>query len=240
MPGCACPGHGRPVEPIIGGMKKTNAPFQPTVLPHPCPKCGGQVLLRQWEGRIAAGCQGPGCRFGFDADKRGRALARCPSCGQGRLKTTPKGRVCADCGSWDHTPAGKGTARGICPRCGTGRLSVRKGEYGFFVGCSDLVCGLTYTCDEKGRPEGGHCKACQGPVRKTRAGSFICIVCETWQNPKPVRESRALPPPPASCPGCSAALRAVWTRKQTWIHRCDPCGRWVEVGGSPSGEGEPD
>jgi len=213
-------------------MKASRPPFVPIVLPFPCPRCGAAVMLRQWEKRFYAQCEAGGCRFGFDADKRGKATARCPSCEEGRLKTTPKGRICADCEKWDNSAAGGGRSdKGPCPRCKTGRLAVLKGEYGFFVGCSDLVCGLTYTCDAGGRPEGGHCKLCKVPVRKTRAGSLICVVCATWQNPKPVSPAEAgcPQPPPAVCPSCRQALRSVWTRKNRWVYRCDACLRWLEV-----------
>ena len=209
-------------------MKRgSGAPFEAMVLAQACPKCGGQVWLRQWEGKFVARCAGAACRFGFDADKRGRATGKCPACGTGRLKTTPKGRICADCGVWDNTPTARG-AQALCPKCQTGRLAVRKGEYGYFVGCSDLVCGLTYTCDESGRPEGGHCKVCKGPVRKTRAGSLICVVCGTWQHPKPVPVPTAPRPPEAICPACRQPLRPVWTRRKRWLYRCDPCHRWLE------------
>ena len=214
---------------MIERMQRTSGPFTPILLPAPCPKCGGQVWLRQREGRFQARCQGQGCLFGFDADKRGKPAARCPACEGGRLKTTPKGRICADCGQWDNTPGGGGKGQGLCPKCKAGRLSVRKGEYGYFAGCSDLVCGLTYTCDETGRPEGGHCRLCKGPVRKTRAGSLICVACGTWQNPKPVGVSPATvpKPPEALCPQCRQALRTVWTRKRRWVYRCDACARWL-------------
>jgi ssDNA-binding Zn-finger/Zn-ribbon topoisomerase 1 len=227
---------------MVRMKRKPAAPFVPAVLPEPCPKCGGQVWLRQWEGKCRARCEGAGCLFGFDTDKRGKAAARCPACGTGRLKTTPKGRVCADCGQWDNTPGAPGdAAQGVCPKCKTGRLAVRKGEYGHFVGCSDLVCGLTYTCDEAGRPEGGHCRVCKGPVRKTRAGSLICVVCSTWQNPKPVAlPAAAVPrPPEAVCPVCRQALRVVWTRKQRWVYRCDACAKWLEAPRTSGGGGTP-
>jgi len=189
------------------------------------------VWLRQREGRFSARCAGAGCRFGFDADRRGKPTGKCPACGTGRLKSTPKGRVCADCGAWDDTPR-KGLA--ACPKCGTGRLAVRKGEYGHFVACSDLVCGLTYTCDEAGQPQGGWCRICKGPVRKTRAGSRICVACGAWQEPKPVPAAPGPKPPAAVCPYCRAALRAVWTRKQRWVYRCDACLRWLEAQGDPA------
>ena len=212
-------------------MKPRTASLSPAVLPGPCPKCGGQVVLRPRDGRLQARCEGSGCLFAFDVDKRGRPAAPCPACGTGRLKTTPKGRVCADCGRWDNSPQLGGRAgKELCPRCKSGRLAIIKGEYGHFAGCSDLACGLTYTCDETGRPEGGHCRACRGPVRKTRSGSRICVVCETWQTPKPLDRSQAnaLRPPEAPCPACGATMRQVWTRRQRWLHRCDACLRWVD------------
>ena len=211
-------------------QSKPAKPFTPTMLPAPCPLCGGEVWVRPREGKFQAQCQGAGCRFGFDADKRGKPRARCPACGEGRLKTTPKGRVCGDCGRWDNSPGSGGRGdQGLCPKCKTGRLSILKGEYGHFVGCSDLACGLTYTCDETGRPQGGHCRECKGPVRKTRAGSLVCVVCGTWQNPKPVPVDARVPKPPeAMCPACRQKLRTVWTRKNRWVYRCDGCRRWLE------------
>ena len=212
-------------------MRTPAKPFPPTPLPEPCPKCAGVVLLQQWQGLFQARCQGPECRFGFDADKRGRGLGHCPACAGGLLKSTPKGRVCAHCGRWDNAvePGGR-PAHGHCPKCKTGHLSIIKGEYGYFVGCSDLVCGLTYTCDETGRPEGGRCKACRGPVRKTRSGARICVACETWQEPRRMgpAEARACRPELAPCGQCGQPLRLVLTRRNAWIGRCDACALWVQ------------
>ena len=158
-------------------------PSSPVLLADPCPKCGAPVALRHWEHRFYTKCQGDGCFFGYDADDQGRAVEPCPSCGQGRLKTTPKGKVCADCGVWQN---GSGEAPrpglGLCPKCKAGQLSVKKGQYGPFVSCSDRACGLIYNSDEAGVPEGGRCRQCQGPVKKTRAGSLLCAVCGTWQD----------------------------------------------------------
>jgi len=200
----------------------------------PCPKCGAALALRVREGKPQVQCAGAGCRFGFDADRRGRPAARCPACGEGRLKTTPQGRVCADCGQWDNSPEGR--AGGLCPKCQHGRLSIIKGEYGHFAGCSDLACGLTYTCDPAGRPEGGRCRLCRGPVRKTRSGARICVVCETWQEPKAPAVA-ATRPAEAACPGCARPLRRVLTRRRQWLYRCDGCQRWLrEFPAAPAAE----
>lgn len=229
------PFQGRaPATPAWPGrtrVKGLGKPFTPVALSEPCPKCGGAMLLRRWDGEHQVRCQAPGCRFGFDADPRGRPAAGCPACGEGWLKTTPKGRVCAHCGQWDNGPDPSGrSGYGPCPRCKTGQLNVIKGEYGFFMACSDLGCGLTYTCDSGGRSEGGRCKACRGPVRRTRSGARVCLACETWQEPKPMgaAEARAARPAEAPCAACGNTLRAVWTRRNRWVCRCDACAVWVE------------
>ncbi|MGA2079265.1 MAG: hypothetical protein ABSH53_01430 [Holophaga sp.] len=93
----------------------------PTILPEPCPRCGGQVSLCQWQGRFYTKCLRAGCLFGFDADELGQAISPCPRCGRGRLKSTPRGQVCADCGKWaDQAGAGDRPPRprdAVCPVC---------------------------------------------------------------------------------------------------------------------------
>jgi hypothetical protein len=82
------------------------------------------VVLRHWQGRFYTKCQREGCLFGFDADGQGRAIAPCPRCGKGRLESTPKGQVCADCGNWADRagPARPPRPRdAFCPAC-RGRL----------------------------------------------------------------------------------------------------------------------
>jgi ssDNA-binding Zn-finger/Zn-ribbon topoisomerase 1 len=230
------------------------------VLEEPCPACGSPVVLRYWKGRFSARCKNPGCSFGFDADGRGNPVARCGVCGSGRMRTTGGQQVCADCGA-EGGPGAAGerpggtsspaSGLGVCPKCGKGQLAVRSGSYGTFVSCSER-CGLTYSSDDQGVPEGGTCKACQGPVRKTQKGSRVCAVCGAWQEEKgpasrgpatrgPAMEGAAgkdpagkvpdgAPPRPkaARCPRCSQPLREVFTKRQTWVYRCDPCKAWFD------------
>ena len=210
------------------------------VLGEPCPRCGSDLVLRNWKGRFFIRCRHTGCTFGYDTDDRGRPAARCAACGTGRLHTTESGRVCADCGAPEARPAspsqpGTGPGLGTCPKCGRGTLSVKSGAFGTFVSCSER-CGLTYSSDERGAPEGGLCKSCQGPVKKTQKGSRVCAVCGTWQDEKAAApaapaEAPTTPPKPkaARCPRCSQPLKAVFTRRQKWAYRCDPCKAWFDA-----------
>jgi ssDNA-binding Zn-finger/Zn-ribbon topoisomerase 1 len=157
------------------------------------------------------------------------------------MSTTDRVRVCADCGAseapaatWEAPPAEPGPASGLgtCPKCQKGQLAVRSGAYGTFVSCSDR-CGLTYTSDAEGVPAGGRCKACQGPVKKTQSGSRICAVCGVWQEDKavaaPGQAARPTKPKAALCPRCSQPLKEVFTKREKWVYRCDPCKEWLEV-----------
>jgi ssDNA-binding Zn-finger/Zn-ribbon topoisomerase 1 len=227
-------------------MPSTEERESQPVMEEPCPRCGSAVVLRNWKGRFYTKCQNPGCLFGYDTDNRGNPEARCAACGTGRLHTTPKGRVCADCGAWEKpAPARTGPAPvaaglGPCPKCGKGQLAVRTGAYGTFVSCSER-CGLSYSSDAEGVPEGGTCRKCQGPVKKTQNGSRVCAVCGTWQDEKkpaaPAAHAPApgapagAPPKPkgAHCPRCSEPMRAVFTRRQKWAYRCDRCEAWYDA-----------
>lgn len=200
----------------------------------PCPKCGSGVVLRNWKGRFYTKCQNPGCAFGFDADERGNPATRCAACG-GRVRTHDHGGVCADCGARTGSAPQKERQAdgglGPCPKCGKGQLAVRSGAYGTFVSCSER-CGLTYSSDEQGVPEGGTCKACKGPVKKTQSGSRVCAVCGAWQDErKPAAGAAEAPgkPKAANCPRCRQALRTVFTKKQKWVYRCDPCNAWFDA-----------
>jgi ssDNA-binding Zn-finger/Zn-ribbon topoisomerase 1 len=209
------------------------------VMEEPCPRCGAPVVLRNWKGRFYTKCQTPGCLFGYDTDNRGQPESRCAACGTGRMHTTPKGRVCADCGAWEDAgaprekAAGPKPGLGACPKCGKGQLAVRAGAYGTFVSCSER-CGLSYTSDADGVPEGGVCKACGGPVKKTQGGSRVCAVCGQWQDEKKPAASGAPAgapgkPKAANCPRCAQPMKTVFTRRQKWAYRCDRCEAWYDA-----------
>lgn len=208
------------------------------VLEAPCPKCGSPVVMRYWEGRHYAKCQNKACFFGYDTDDRGHPSAHCPACGTGRLRTTSRGRVCADCQAWE-SPKEKSSAAptdakglGPCPKCKQGHLAVRNGAYGTFVSCSER-CGLTYGSDAEGLPEGGTCRVCQGPVKKTQGGTRVCALCGAWQEDrKPSAPSAGgAPPKPkdATCPRCRRPMKTLFTRRKKWAYRCDPCEAWYDA-----------
>lgn len=228
-------------------MSSTEERESQPVLGEPCPKCGSDVVIRNWKGQFFAKCKSTCCTFEYDTDNRGKAAAQCSTCGTGRLRSTSTGRICADCGAAESRQAlpraqanaakEDTSALGICPKCKQGKLSVRSGAYGAFVSCSER-CGLTYSSDEQGVPEGGLCKSCQGPVKKTQNGSKVCTVCGTWQNEKPTAPTRpastgadAMPPKPkaARCPRCAQPMRDVFTKRQKWAYRCDQCQSWFDA-----------
>lgn len=203
------------------------------VLEEPCPKCGSPVVLRNWKGQFFAKCQNPGCAFGYDTDTRGMAASRCAACGTGRIRTQGGTRTCADCGAQAPAPAGesaRAAGLGACPKCGKGQLAVRSGAYGTFVSCSER-CGLTYSSDAEGVPEGGTCKACKGPVKKTQKGSRVCALCGAWQDEKPAAAAAQGParPKDASCPRCRQPMKTLFTKRQKWAYRCDTCQAWYDA-----------
>ena len=129
----------------------------------PCPDCGSDLVYKQGRFGRFIGCSDyPGCRYTRQiTEPTGVA---CPSCDEGQLvvKKTRRGRTFYGCqrypecdySTWQdprrQAPAkdvkakpdgaGSGSAPkaavvGECPRCGK-ELSVKRGRFGEFVGCS--------------------------------------------------------------------------------------------------------
>jgi len=71
-----------------------------------CPKCGSNLLLRNWEGRHYVKCAAsanPVCKVSFDSDAEGKALKICMFC-RGPVRTTRNGgKVCAQCNRWQSS-----------------------------------------------------------------------------------------------------------------------------------------
>jgi DNA topoisomerase-3 len=112
----------------------------------PCPKCGAELHLRDWEGRhyVKCGASGadPECRLAYDTDPEGKPLELCRHC-QGPVRTTKGGsKVCVLCGKWVGDPeAGPLPEAGVCATCGQPmRLipSTARGKY--FRRCAP--CGV--------------------------------------------------------------------------------------------------
>lgn len=109
----------------------------------PCPACGAELRLRDWEGKHYAKCSGAECRVAFDCDDKGQPTLRCRFC-QGPVRTTKSGdRVCVACDRWQEEKKVEGAPETQpCATCGQPMRiipSTRKGQ--FFLRCA--VCGIT-------------------------------------------------------------------------------------------------
>lgn len=116
------------------------AVFRPTTPPlAACPKCGGGLHLRAWEGRFYVRCDGEDCRVAYDTDAAGQPLATCP-CGGPLRSFKDGGKACILCGAREGEP-GRPEPK-ACPTCGKPMRvipSTRRGQW--FQRCSD--CGVT-------------------------------------------------------------------------------------------------
>jgi len=115
------------------------AVFKPTTPPiATCPKCGGGLHLRTWEGRNYVRCDGAECRFAFDSDETGQPLSKC-GCGGPMRTFKDGGRACAQCGSREGEPAPPEAKP--CPQCNQLMRvipSTRRGQW--FLRCA--ACGV--------------------------------------------------------------------------------------------------
>ena len=111
----------------------------------PCPRCGADLHLRDWEGRHYVKCSAAGsdpeCRMAYDTDPEGRPLEQCRLC-RGPMRTTRGGaKVCALCGKWAADLDADLPEPGVCATCGQPmRLipSTARGKY--FRRCAP--CGV--------------------------------------------------------------------------------------------------
>ncbi len=109
----------------------------------PCPKCGAELRLRDWEGKHYTKCSGPDCRVAFDCDDQGQPSLHCRFC-QGPVRTTKSGaQVCVACDRWQEEKKIEGAPEtSPCATCGQPMRiipSTRKGQ--FFLRCA--ACGIT-------------------------------------------------------------------------------------------------
>jgi len=107
----------------------------------PCPRCGADLHLRDWEGRHYVKCAGPECQVAYDTGPEGQPLERCRLC-QGPVRTTKAGaKVCVQCGKWAADLGADLPEAGVCAGCGQPmRLipSTARGHY--FRRCA--ACGV--------------------------------------------------------------------------------------------------
>jgi DNA topoisomerase-3 len=109
----------------------------------PCPACGAELRLRDWEGKHYAKCSGAECRVAFDCDDTGKPSIACRFC-QGPVRTTKAGgRICVTCQRWQEEREDDAAPEAApCAACGQPMRvipSTRKGQY--FLRCA--ACGIT-------------------------------------------------------------------------------------------------
>ncbi|WP_306600001.1 DNA topoisomerase 3 [Geothrix sp. 21YS21S-2] len=114
-----------------------------------------------------------------------------------------------------------GPVVGACPRCGS-PLHLKEWEGRNYVKCAaskDPECRVAYETSADGKPA-QTCRLCQGPLRTTKAGSKVCVLCGSWAADQP----EGLPEP-GLCPGCGQPMRIIRsTTRGQYFRRCSPCG----------------
>ena len=115
-----------------------------------------------------------------------------------------------------------GPVAGPCPRCGAD-LRLRSWEGRHYVKCSaagsDPDCRVAYDSDAEGKPL-DTCRMCRGPVRTTKAGGKVCVLCGRW-----VSDQDGDLPEPGVCATCGKPMRLVpSTARGKYFRRCVPCG----------------
>ncbi len=120
-----------------------------------------------------------------------------------------------------------GPVAGPCPRCGAD-LHLRDWEGRHYVKCSaagaDPECRLAYDTDAEGKPL-ELCRLCRGPVRTTRSGAKVCVLCGRW-----VADGDPELPEPGVCATCGQPMRLIpSTARGKYFRRCAPCGILVPV-----------
>jgi DNA topoisomerase-3 len=111
-----------------------------------------------------------------------------------------------------------GPVAGPCPRCGAD-LHLRDWEGRHYVKCSGPECLLAYDTDPEGKPL-ELCRLCQGPVRTTRGGAKVCVLCGKW-----VADLDLALPEPGVCAKCGQPMRLIpSTARGKYFRRCAPCG----------------
>ncbi|MDR3671400.1 MAG: DNA topoisomerase 3 [Holophaga sp.] len=111
-----------------------------------------------------------------------------------------------------------GPVAGPCPRCGAD-LHLRDWEGRHYVKCSGPECLLAYDTDPEGKPL-ELCRLCQGPVRTTKGGAKVCVLCGKW-----VADLDPDLPEPGLCAKCGQPMRLIpSTARGKYFRRCAPCG----------------
>ena len=114
-----------------------------------------------------------------------------------------------------------GPVVGACPRCGSD-LHLKDWEGRHYVRCGatrDADCQVSFDTDPEGRPL-ELCRLCQGPMRATRSGAKVCVLCGKWAS-----DLAEQLPEAGLCPTCGKPMRLIpSTARGQYFRRCSPCG----------------
>ena len=115
-----------------------------------------------------------------------------------------------------------GPVVGACPRCGSD-LHLRVWEGRSYVKCAaakDPECRVAYDTDGEGKAL-ETCRLCQGPLRATKAGAKVCVVCSAWAS-----DLAQQLPEAGVCKICGHPMRLIpSTARGQYFRRCGPCGK---------------
>lgn len=94
------------VTEVVGQIKQQASTSGPRVFGSvvgKCPKCGSDLMLRNWKGKHYVKCadaEDSKCMVVYDTDASGKPLERCRFC-QGPIRTTKgSGKICVTCNKW--------------------------------------------------------------------------------------------------------------------------------------------
>ncbi len=161
-----------------------------------CPRCGSNLLHKNWDGRSYMQCSAiadPQCHVSWDVDEMGRAMTRCRFC-TGAVTTTRAGKqLCQCCGADQVEPANADRpARPALVKCESCKQiaqlvwSEKKRQYYLRCQRCDTWPSTTELTNLPPQPETEPCPTCQQPMAplwsgKKRAWYHWCQPCQSWK-----------------------------------------------------------
>jgi hypothetical protein len=83
----------------------------------------------------------------------------------------------------------------------------------------DPECRVSFETDAQGKAT-ETCRLCQGPLRSTKAGTKVCVLCGAW-----AADLGADLPEAGVCKTCGKPMRLIpSTKRGSYFRRCAPCG----------------
>lgn len=151
-----------------------------------CPKCKkGELIHKKFKTDHYVKCNAEGCGVSYGIDPAGKVIGgHCSKCEcPVRITKETGSKVCVVCGHWQEERQPPKDA-GKCPKCSKGTLMLKSYKGDHYIKCSLEGCDLSYGTDDKGKPLGGYCPTCKGPIRVTKSKSKVCSVCGQFMDKK--------------------------------------------------------